>query len=97
LLGVVVTAASLAILVLLWATWPRPPDTTELTLMESWSAWMALRQGLDRRMSWHTAQYVESVQMHRMHTYVAFAGAAVGPAISLLAFVMRKSRVARRT
>lgn len=94
--GLVICVASLLTMAVLWAVRPRPPDTSQLTLVESWAHWMALRQGLDRHVSWYTYQLIESRRILRVHTYMCLAAAAVGLAITLTAFVVRRSPIARR-
>ena len=93
--GLAITVASLLTMAVLWAVRPRPPDPSQLTLFESWSAWMALRQGLDRRVSWFTYQLIKSHEILRLHTYLCLAISVVGLAITLTAFVLRRNRIAR--
>jgi hypothetical protein len=92
LVGGITTAASIAILCFLWATWPEPPDPSQMSLTESWWAWMDLREGLDGRLSWYTARYIEAVRLRRVHVYMTLFGAGVGLVTTLAAFVMRKSK-----
>ena len=95
--GLVISVGSLLVMAVLWAVRPRPPDTSQLTLLDSWSYWMALRQGLDRRVSWYTYQFIESHRILRVHTYMCLAAAAIGLAITLTAFIFRRSPFARRS
>ena len=93
--GLVIAVTSLLVLAVLWAVRPKPPDPSQLTLLESWSVWMSLRQGLDRRVSWLTYHLIKSHEILRFQTYLCLAVSAVGLAITLTAFVMRRSRIAR--
>jgi hypothetical protein len=93
--GLVIASTSLLALVVLWVVRPRPPDSSQLMLLESWSVWMSLRQGLDRQVSWSTYELIKSHELQRLQTYLCLALSAVGLAITLTAFVMRRSRIAR--
>lgn len=94
--GAVATTIPVLALLYLWAARPTPSDPREMTLGESWSAWMELRQGLDRQLSVHTIGLIEARRMLRIQTYMCFGAAAAGLAISISAFVMRRSRIARQ-
>ncbi len=91
-LGLYLAAGALITLAVLWARRPTPPDASKLSPLESWQVWMALRQGLNRRVSWYTGQLIESQNSLRLHTYICLGAAVLGIAISLLAFVFRKRR-----
>jgi hypothetical protein len=64
-----------------------------MTLNESWSSWMDLREGLDGRLSWYTTQYIEVVRLRRIHVNMTLAGATSGLILTLAAFTIRPSRV----
>ena len=92
-LGLYVTAGSLIALAILWAKRPELPDPSTLTPLESWRVWMALRQGLNRQVSWDTYQLIESQKNLRLCTFVCLSTAAIGVCMSLLSFLVRKRRV----
>ena len=93
--GLVIAVGSLLVMAVLWLVRPKPPDRLQLTLLDSWSLWMALRQGLDRRVSWYTHRLIDANNILRVQTYMCLAAAAVGLVITLIAFIMRRSRIAR--
>ena len=92
-LGLYVTAGSLIALAILWAKRPELPDPSTLTPLESWQVWMALRQGLNRQVSWDTYQLIESQKNLRLCTFFCLGMAVIGISISLLSFMIRKRRV----
>jgi hypothetical protein len=91
--GLYVALGALVVLGVLWLRRPEPPDPAQLTLLESWHAWMALRQGLNRQISWYTYQLIEAQRSLRIWTIACLTLSALGAVVSLLAFLVRKRRV----
>jgi hypothetical protein len=92
LLGLYMAAGSLAALAIIWSRQPELPDTSTLTPLESWHAWMALRQGLNRQLSWGTYELIQLQKNLRLAAYFFVTTAVLGLGISLTAFLMRKRR-----
>ena len=92
MVGLYLTAGALIILAIVWARRPQSVDFSAFSPFESWQAWMELRQGLQRRVSWFTYYMVESRKQLRLTTYVCVGTALFGIALSLSAFIMRKKR-----
>ncbi len=91
--GFLLTLTAVFFLAFLWWRRPTKPDPRQLTLLDSWSVWMELRQGLDNRVSPYTYYMIETLRTLRVQSYFCLATAAVGLAITAAAFLSRKSRV----
>jgi hypothetical protein len=93
MVGLYLAAGSLIVIAVQWARCPQDPDPSGMSPLQSWQTWMAVRQGLGRRVSWMTFAIIEARRNLWLTTYACTATALLGLGISLFAFLRRRRRV----
>ncbi len=93
LLGAVVVLIGVGLCVYFWSHRPRPVDVDSLRPADTWYLWQQLRQ-MPRRTAQHDL-WIRVHQVYRLWMTLAFAVVALGGALVVVGFLLRKQPASR--